>query len=453
MKSLQSLLQTISQTIQHKLRQIYFINTRQNKTNFFAIEIPLKHYIILIFILLVLCSYNLFTKYQTFLALKQGHVFEATILLHYTKKENSERFKLQDSQGNIFYATYKGKFKQIAGKKALVYGKIYKCSFLQFLRSCNIYNSSLSLLPSIDKKQFLRHFINAQHEDKLAANLYNALFFADHLEKPLRQGAIVFGLAHLIAISGFHLAILSFIFYALICPIYFIFHRYFCYRNAVYDLGLLGLIFVFFYLVLIDFQPSFLRAFIMACFAYMILLFGLQVTNFLNLFLCVLFGLAWNVSLLFHIGFLLSVAGVFCIFLFMRHFASMSANYKGLKKFVFGVVLFNCLIFLQMIPITHYFFPQFSPYQIISIPLSILFALIFPFVIIAHIFGFGDIFDSVILWVISHEFSLSMLYTPLWFLLFYLLLCLFAMRFLWAYAASLICASIFYVINLVLFFS
>ena len=105
-----------------------------------------------------------------------------------------------------------------------------------------------------------------------------------------------------------------------------------------------------------------------------------------------------------------------------------------------------------MIPIVHYFFPQFSPYQIISIPISILFVFLFPLVIIAHTFGFGNIFDSVILWVISNEFSLSMFYTPLWFLLVYLTLCLFAMRFLLAYIMSLICAFVFYVINLILFF-
>ncbi|GAB0172091.1 Competence locus E ComE 3 [Helicobacter trogontum] len=440
------------QTIQQKLQQIYYINTRQNRANPLLLQIPLKHYIVLIFVLLLLCFYNLFTKYQTYLAMKQGNIFQATILLHYTKKENSERFKLKDSQGNIFYATYKGKFKQISGKKAIVYGKIYRCTFMQFLRSCNIYNSSLSLIPSTDKKQILRHFINNQHEEKLAANLYNALFFADNLEKPLRHGVIVFGLAHLIAISGFHLAILSFVFYIVVCPIYFVLHRYFCYRNAVYDLGFLGLIFVFFYLVLIDFQPSFFRAFIMACFSYIILFSGLQITNFLNLLLCVLFGLSWNVSLLFHIGFLLSVAGVFFIFLFIRHLNAIATKYRGIKKFIFAVVLFNCIIFIQMIPIVHYFFPQFSPYQIISIPISILFVFLFPLVIIAHTFGFGNIFDSVILWVISNEFSLSMFYTPLWFLLVYLTLCLFAMRFLLAYIMSLICAFVFYVINLILFF-
>ena len=449
MKNLPAFLQTI-----HKgLQQTYYINIRHKKTNLFLLQIPLKHYIISMSILLMLCFYNLFTKYQTFLAMKQGHSFQATILLHYTKKENSERFKLQDSQGNVFYATYKGKFKQIIGKKANVYGKIYRCTFLQFLHSCNIYNSSLSLIPSKDKKRIFRNFINAQHESVISANLYNALFFADNLLKPLRQSSIALGLAHIIAISGFHLAILSVMFYIIVCPIYFLFHKLFCYRNAVYDLGFLVLIFAFFYLFLIDFQPSFLRAFLMACFTYMILFFGLQITNFLNLLLCVLFGLSFNVSLLFHKGFLLSIAGVFCIFLFIRHFSAINTNYTGIKKFLFGVVLFNCIIFIQMIPIVHYFFPQFSPYQVISIPLSILFVILFPFVIIAHIFGFGYIFDSVILFVVSTNFSLSTLYTPLWFLLFYLALCLFAMRFLWSYFLSIICAFIFYVVNLILFFN
>lgn len=434
-----------------KIQQIYYVQIRQHKSSLFELQIPFLHYLFICCVLIGLCSLNLFMKYQTFLSMKKGSVFEATIILHYTKKENSERFKLQDSQGNVFYATYKGKFKPIAGKKAQVYGKIYRCTFLQFLRSCNIYNSSLSLMPSVDKKQAFRSFINVQHKDKLTSNLYNALFFADNLEKPLRQSSIALGLAHIIAISGFHLAVLSLMFYSIACPFYFIFHRFFCYRNAIYDLGLLGLIFAYCYLVLIDFEPSFFRAFLMACFAYGILFCGLKITNFLNLFLCVLFALSWNISLLFHIGFLLSIAGVFCIFLFMRHVGTLLLGYNRLKKFLLGVILFNCIIFIQMMPIVHFFFPQFSPYQLVSIPLSILFVVIFPLVIIAHIFGFGDIFDSVILQVVAHDFVLSSFYTPLWFIVLYLLLCLFAMRFILAYFASIVCAVVFYGINIKFF--
>ncbi len=435
----------------HKIQQAYYINIRQQKNNAFVLQIPIKHYIILFSILLGLCCGNLLMKYQTFLAMKKGHTFEATIIFHYTKKENSERFKLQDTQGNIFYANYRGKFKQLIGKKVRVYGKIYRCTFLQFLKSCNIYNSSLSLMPSIDKKHFLRNFIKQQHVDMLPANLYHALFFADYLAKPLRQSATALGLAHLIAISGFHLAVLSFMFYVLICPFYFLLHRFFCYRNAVYDLGCLGLIFAFCYLVFIDFQPSFLRAFLMACIAYIILFCGLQITNFLTLFLCVLLALSWNVSLLFHVGFLLSVAGVFCIFLFIRHIGIMLTAYMGLKKFLFGVVLFNCIIFIQMIPIVHYFFPYFSPYQLMSIPLSICFVLLFPIAIIAHIFHYGNLFDSIILQVVAHDFFLSMCYTPLWFLIIYIAFCFLAIRFLWAYFVSILCACLFYGVNLFIY--
>lgn len=433
------------------MQKIYYMQIRQQKHSLFVLQIPLSHYIIIFCILIGFCLVNAFIKYQTFLEMKNGRVFEATIVLHYTKKENSERFKLQDSQGNVFYATYKGKFKSLIGKKASVYGKIYRCSFLQFLRSCNIYNSSLSLIPSEDKKRILRNFINSQHESILPANLYNALFFADNLLKPLRQSSIALGLAHIIAISGFHLAVLSLMFYIIVCPIYFLLHRFFCYRNAVYDLGLLGLVFAYCYLVLIDFEPSFLRAFLMACFAYVILFCGLKITNFLNLLLCVLFALSWNVSLLFHIGFLLSIAGVFCIFLFIRHIGALLTGYKRFQKLLIGVVLFDCIIFMQMIPIVHYFFPQFSPYQLVSIPLSICFVFLFPLVVIAHIFGFGNIFDSLILQVVEHEFILSSLYTPLWFLALYILLCLLAIRFLWAYFLSIVCACIFYAINLKIF--
>ncbi len=441
------------QDITKKIKQYYYVDIRQKKSNFFAINMPLFHYFFIIFILIVLCGINLFNKYKIFLELQKGRVFDATIILHYTKKENSDRFKFQDTDGNIFYGNYKGKFKYIVGRKVSVYGKIYNCNFIRFLKSCNIYNSSFSLLPIENKKKPLLDFIAKQHENKIIANLYNALFFANNLDKQIRQTAINLGISHLLAISGLHLAILMCIFYIFICPFYFFIHRYFCHRNAIYDLGFLGLIFACFYLFLIDFQPSFFRAFIMACIGYIFIYAGIRIINFFNLLLCALVALAFNISLLFNIGFLLSIAGVFYIFLFIRYIDIYINSWDRFIKILAGILIFNCVIFLQMMPIIHYFFPYFSLYQLVSIPLSSCFIVVFPVVVILHIAKYGYVFDSIIESIINYNFPFIEFYTPLWFIIVYLLISLLSIYFRIAYFLLMLCAFIFYAINCLFYFN
>lgn len=439
----------IFQNAKKIIQTIYFSNTRHSKLNYFEISIPKTHYIMLIIFMLIIFFINIFIKYQIFLDLKQGRSFEATIINHYSKSKNSDRFKLQDSNGNVFYATYRGKFKKLNGMKARVYGKIYKCSFIRFLKSCNIYHSTLSLLPKDSINKFFTKIIDRQHDNLLYANLYNALFFAETLEKPLRDTATALGLAHLIAISGFHLAALTLMFYIFISPLYFIFHRYFCYRNAFYDLGFLGLVFGFLYLCLIDFEPSFLRAYIMACVGYVIMLCGIRIFSFLNLFLCVLLAISLNPSLIFHIGFTLSVCGVYFIFLFVAYMQRFLK--RGLSKILIGFIAFDFIIFFQMMPIVHYFFPYFSPYQLVSIPLSMAFFILFPILFFSHIIGHGYMFDNIIHLAVEHDFFMSQFFTPNIFLIFYLAFSLLAIYSKYAYITSIILSIGFYIYNLYLY--
>lgn len=438
-------------------KKLYYIDTRQKKSGYFSIYIPFKHYCAILAILSAICAINLYHKYSIFKNLQNGLSFEAIVVNHYPKTPAkkgsfSENFKLQDSNGNVLYATYKGKFKNIIGKKVRVYGKIYKCSFLQFLKSCRIYNSTISLVSTPNPKRILTNFIKNQHESALSANLYNALFFSQTLAKSVRDTSVALGLAHLIAISGFHLAALLVMFFAIISPFYFIIHKFYPYRNALYDLGFLGLIFAFCYLWLIDFEPSFFRAFIMSCACYLILFSALKIFSFLNLFLCVFLAVALNPSLLFHIGFLLSVSGVFFIFLFVRHIQPYLDSKNLARKIVYGILLFDCIIFLQMTPVVHYFFPYFSLYQLVSIPLSVVFFALFPLLIFLHLIGCGSFFDGIIESCISHNFFLSEVSTPLWLLLIYIALSLIAIRYKVIYFITILFSCVFYIYNCIIFF-
>ncbi|PAF50215.1 hypothetical protein BKH43_05280 [Helicobacter sp. 13S00401-1] len=402
----------------------------------------------LVVMLLCLLAINLGLRYKNFLALQDAKSIEAKVALQYAK-DNKTIFKLKTKDGFNLYTiehTPNSALKDLQNKDVRVLGKAQKCTFLDSFKSCFFINMGMALLPS---STTLLDLIVAQHENALLSNLYSALFLGTSLDPNLRHVSNSLGLAHIIAISGFHLGILSLLLYIILMPLYRIFQRhYFPYRNAYFDIGVLILACMGGYLVLLDFQPSFFRAFLMAALAFFLLYSGLKLISFVSLSLCVLFALSLDLSLAFNIGFLLSVAGVFYIFLFIK--------YVKTKSMLLTVVLFNLLLFLQMMPIVHYFFPYFSPFQLVSIPVGLAFVVFFPLSLLLHIFGFGGSIDFLLLPFLDMKFHLSEVYTPLFLLGIYIvfslasifskkayyLLCAFGICFyafnLWVYIKSLV---------------
>lgn len=437
-----------------KAQDAYYLNARQAKNSYFNLEPPPKHYIYLFIGLLSIFGFSIYKKYETYRALRSGLSFEAKILNHYPKvnknpksKAVSEIVRFRDRHFNTYYGIYRGRFKDLKGLKARIYGKIYNCSFIRFLRGCRLYHSSFDLIPDSSPRPFFKQLINSQHESPGAASLFNALFLANPLDKQVRNTITALGISHLVALSGLHLASLSFFLLLVIAPIYHCIHKRLCYRNAAYDLGLLVLGFNFLYLNLIDFQPSFLRAFIMSALAFALLYSGLRILNITNLLLCALLALAIYPSLAFDIGFILSVAGVFYIFLFMRYSlseTSLDSIKASLKWVIKNLVLFNVVLFLQLSPLAHTFLPYFSAFQLASIPLSALFPLIFPALIGLHLLGLGGLFDSAIDWALALNLPLVEVSTPIWLLLSHLALSLLALRYKLAYLASLVLAAVFF---------
>ncbi|PAF49984.1 hypothetical protein BKH41_01410 [Helicobacter sp. 12S02232-10] len=381
-------------------------------------------------ILSVVFACSLGFKYQQFLQLdfsKPQEIY-AQVLLQYSKSkektlknglkkiETYSVLKLADSNGNIFYTTSKEDIKSIINRYVRVYGQMAKCSFIEFIKSCYLSAYGISLLHKRDYRDKIRDFIDAQHLNLNAyaslGNLYRALFIADPLDKNWRDISNKLGLAHIIAISGFHLGILSSFLYFLLVPFYRYFQkRYFPYRNEAYDLGALILCFMFGYLLLLDFQPSFFRSFVMAMAAFLVYCSGIRLLSFsLLLFVC-LFCIAFSPRLLMNIGFILSVAGVFYIFLFVKYFPKM--------HFILYGIFFNLAIFFNIAPIVHYFFPYFSLYQLASIPVGIVFVVFFPLSLGLHFFGFGNMFDDFLLQAFLIHPPFIEYYAPTWFVLAY----------------------------------
>ncbi|MFP6201735.1 ComEC/Rec2 family competence protein [Helicobacter pylori] len=359
-----------------------------------------KEYLLYGVILSLLLAINLYLEYLNYqkLDFSKPTSLNAQILLQYPKTKDQKTYfvlKLQ-SKGMIFYTTIKEPLKNLQYRHAQFFGRIRSCSFLESLKSCFFQTYSFSLTRKQDFKSHVRHFIDSAHSNALVGNLYRALFIGDSLNKDLRDRANALGINHLLAISGFHLGILS-------ASVYFLFSlfytplqkRYFPYRNAFYDIGVLVWVFLLAYLLLLDFLPSFFRAFLMGLLGFLACFFGVRLLSFKLLILACCIAIALLPKLLFSVGFLLSVCGVWYIFLFLKH---TQAFFKDSSFWMrsFQAIALSALVFLNMLIIVHAFFPMFSPYQLFSIPLGLIFIVFFPLSLFLHAVGLGSLLDRIL---------------------------------------------------------
>ncbi len=382
-------------------------------------------------ILSLLLTLNLYLEYLNHqkLDFSKPTSLNAQILLQYPKTKDQKTYfvlKLQ-SKGMIFYSTIKEPLKNLQYRYAQFFGKIKPCSFLESLKSCFFQTYSFSLTRKQDFKSHVRHFIDSAHSSALVGNLYRALFIGDSLSKDLRDRANALGINHLLAISGFHLGILS-------VSVYFLFSlfytplqkRYFPYRNAFYDIGVLVWVFLLGYLLLLDFLPSFFRAFLMGLLGFLACFFGVRLLSFKLLVLACCIAIALLPKLLFSVGFLLSVCGVWYIFLFLKHTQIFFKTSSFLRR-SFQVISLSTLVFLNMLIIAHAFFPMFSPYQLFSIPLGLIFIVFFPLSLFLHAVGLGSLLDHILSMPLTIP-TISVP-SPLWLLGVHLCLTILSVRF------------------------
>lgn len=382
-------------------------------------------------------------EYHAFKKLREEpkNRLQAQVLLQYTKKdEKGERIvlKLRTQEGVQFYTTTKEPLQDLTFRYVSLTILPQKITFLDYLKGFYAPSYWIILRPERDFREPLRAWIEGQHKEALAGSLYRTLFLADPLEKSLREGASRLGISHLLAISGFHLGVLSGVLWGIFWfPYRFLQRRFFPYRNAFYDLGALTLLCMFGYLLLLGGSPSFLRALAMGVWGYFLLHRGVKILSFSSLLAVGIMLVALFPRLLFSVGFFLSMMGVFLIFLHLRH----TAHLKGWVNFI---LLNLCLYFWMLIPV-HSIFETFSPYQLFSPLLTMLFTLFYPLALFLHLVGGGGMGDDWVLFGLLGGYeSISVRATWPW-MAGYGILALLAMRYLWAYVGfGALCMSFFF---------
>jgi len=370
--------------------------------------------------LLVLIAIRLifsYLEYQEFIT-KPFYYTEATVLTSYEKSKNNKRYKvikLRSNESFTFYTTthrkenfnHKHLRLQLFPNKSIAF-EDYLGTF--YVKSKIKYQEKIPLTF----KDTLLQKVAAQHEVSALKSFYNAIFFATPLDRKLREKISMLGVSHLVALSGFHLTILWGLVYGFLLLLYRpLQQKFFPYRHALFDVGLIAMMLLGSYLWFVDFPPSLVRSYAMVLFGWIVLLLGMELLSFTFLATILLLLVVLFPSLLVSLSFQLSAAGVFYIFLLLQYT-------KEMKAWIITLLIIPLGIFMLMLPVVHGTFAVTSTYQLASPILSILFIPFYPLSMLMHAIGVGGVFDSVLMWLFALPEESKESILPLWLVLFYL---------------------------------
>jgi len=354
-----------------------------------------------------------YQSYQSFIK-NDKFVTKATVVAQYPKNDYTV-LKLKNDRFT-FYTTSRKKLQDLRGDSVtiLLFLNNVTIGFKDYLT--HFYAPS-HIIKSTPITQKLQPLIANQHDDLLWQEFYSAIFLAKPLSKELRDIVATYGVSHLVALSGFHIAIISAILYFLLRPPYRYFHqRVFPYRYELIDLGFVVAVILGYYLYLTDFPPSLVRSYGMFLAGWILVLLGLNVLSYAFLFFVCILLVAIDVRLLFSLGFYFSVAGVFYIYLFLNVFSG-----KGKLFIMLGITIWT---FIAMNPLVHYFFHVTAYEQLLSPVLTLLFSFFYPLSLFFHTLGWGDLLDFTLPKnAFTWEFA-----TPAWFYYVYIALSLAAIK-------------------------
>ena len=398
----------------------------------FMIILKPQHKLLLVLIIILLINISIeYSKYQELI---DDEVYETKVkVLNIYPKKDYNILRLSASNFDFFTNIDKSEsVEKLDILNILILSK--NISFLDYLKG--FYAKSI-IFKKIEKqsgfKDEIIKKIDSNHEDNITKELFQALFLAIPISKELRDICTNYGISHLIALSGFHLGVLSFVIYWIFYfPYTYLHKKYFLYRNKKYDLLLVSISFLFFYLILTNVVPSLLRAFVMFVFAIFLLRYNIKLFSYTTLFIVFLIVISLFPKYFFSLGFWFSIIAVFYIFLFLQYFSKLN---KYLQ-----IVLFNLWMFLIFNPIVHFYFPQTSYEQFLSPLITILFTFFYPFEIFAHIFDFAIYFDGFIKKFLYWDMYVYNVETHFYFFIVYLMFSL----------ASIFYKKAFWVLNILM---
>ncbi|HIP61173.1 MAG TPA: ComEC/Rec2 family competence protein, partial [Sulfurovum sp.] len=373
-----------------------------------------RDFIIFVAIFVFIIALRLAWSYQSYSSFisKPFYYLDVTVLNAYQKSRDGKEYtvlKLSSDSGLTFFTSSYRK-DNLKNKRLRV--QIYPSDNISFVDYLGYFyvKSRIKDVQELETttKDILLSKVSSQHQNSSISSFYNAIFFATALQKELRDKVSALGVSHLVALSGFHLGILWGLIYGVLLLGYRpLQKRYFPYRYALFDIGIVAILLLGSYVWFVDFPPSLVRSFAMVLVGWVVILLGIELLSFTFLTTIALVLISLFPSLLVSLGFQLSIMGVFYIFLLLQY--SIDVN-----KWLISILFIPFGIFILMLPVVHGIFGLTTPYQLLSPVLSLLFVPFYPLAMLLHISGMGDVLDSVLLWVFNLPNSSTENILPLW---------------------------------------
>ncbi len=344
---------------------------------------------------LLLLSMMLVAEYRDFKRLTtfDDAYLQAEVIQQYQKQKGESHYqvlRLRSSEGVPFYTTGPHYLRDLQGHSLELLLRTDRLTYLEYLKGFFAYTQITKVFPHRSMRQRVAELIASKHDNSHIAQIFGALFTASAMDRELRSSLSALGISHLLAISGFHLGVLTFIIIILLSPLYrHVQQRYFPYRQSRRDLFVMTLFFLFAYLWFLDFVPSLVRAFGMMFIGFILYDRGVRVLSMQSLSVTVMLLLSLWPRLLFSLGFWLSVGGVFSILLFIRHFSHWHK--------VIQFIAVHIWVYLMMLPSGLWLFGSFSASHPLSVLWTMSFIIFYPLVLLAHLIGLGSLLDGVLL--------------------------------------------------------
>jgi competence protein ComEC len=357
-----------------------------------------RSFLVFLFGIFCIALLSLSFEYYKFSELKSfdDAEIEAVVISQYLKTKNSKTYtilKLKAFGKNIYIRASKD-IKNLRGRTLKLRIWTKNIDFLEYLKGFYIHSVILHVRAELALKERLNRAISLQHKDVVLKELYGALFSASPMSSELRKKLSALGVTHLFAISGFHLGVLAFMLIVMFSlPYHFFQERYFPYRNRKRDIFIFSIFVMLAYLLFLGWVPSLIRAFVMLVIGFILYDRHIKVISMQSLLVSILILLALWPTLVFSLGFYLSVSGVFYIFVFLKYFSSLNR-----VLMLTGVSIW---VYLMMLPISLYIFHTFSILHPISIVWSIAFLPIYIISLLLHLIDQGAIFDTYLLYLLE----------------------------------------------------
>jgi len=287
-----------------------------------------KDLFIFLFVALFILSYTLLIEYNNYKNITKfdSVLLDAKVLKQYKKTKQTKNFKLKTyqvlklktAQGFSFYTTTKKRIPPSIGRTFSLEVWMGKISFFAYMTNFYTFSKIINIHKKTDLNYQLNNYLDSVHQKNSCASIYKALYSASPLPPQLQSAFSSLGISHLLAISGFHLGVLATLLYFLFKPPYrFLQERYFPYRSYKLDSFIFIASTLLAYLLFLDAPPSLVRAYGMLLVGFVLYDRGIKIISMQTLFITLILLLSLFPRLFFALGFWLSMAGVFYIFLFL----------------------------------------------------------------------------------------------------------------------------------------